>query len=71
MTDPGNRIALLCATCGSTDITQDALANWCVERQQWELCGVLDATNCEACRHETSLVEAVLTPDPPRLRVSA
>lgn len=68
-------VRMICAKCGSDDVTNDALARWCVESQAWEISSVLDNANCEACDgDETHLEEEVIAPLPakplPRIIVS-
>lgn len=62
MTDPGKRIAILCGTCGSDDVSRDALAEWSVDSQQWELRGLLDNADCNRCGGQTRLIEVELQP---------
>lgn len=52
----------VCSTCGSDDVSRDALAVWSVVDQQWELRTELDNANCERCGGETSLIEVELNP---------
>ena len=44
-----------CETCKSTDVSQDAVARWCVETQQWEISCLLDNQDCSTCGDETTL----------------
>lgn len=56
MTDMNKRITFVCETCGSDDVTSDALAHWEVATQQWELRSTLDNCSCERCATDTRLV---------------
>lgn len=56
-----SRIQILCATCGSTDVSRDAWAKWDVGLQQWTMRDVYDHAYCHTCDHETRLTEAKLT----------
>lgn len=60
MTDPNKRIAIVCGTCGSDDISRDALAEWSIDTQQWELRDVLDNADCNRCERSTRLIEVDL-----------
>lgn len=62
MTETHSRIALVCATCGSIDLTRDALTRWSVEQQRWELRGLLDSVTCEQCGEETRTIEVEVAP---------
>lgn len=61
MTDDNKRIAIVCGTCGSNDVSRDAWANWSVETQDWELGAVFDYGHCHKCSGETRLIEVELT----------
>jgi hypothetical protein len=39
----------ICSTCGSTDITSDAVAIFDVSHQDWILSAILDNTDCQCC----------------------
>jgi len=41
-----------CKHCGSSDVTQDALAAWEEDAQQWRVTSVLDNSDCNACGGE-------------------
>ena len=56
-----HRIQILCATCGSTDVSRDAWAQWDVAAQEWVLRSVYDHAHCNNCDSETRLVEVQLT----------
>ena len=60
MTETDKRIAVVCGTCGSNDVSRDALGGWNVGNQQWELRGVLDDAYCNRCDAERRLVEVEL-----------
>lgn len=53
--DNANPIAPRCARCGSDKVVIDAVAEWCAESQQWELCGLMDQTWCEPCEDECDI----------------
>ena len=61
MTETDKRIAIVCATCGSDEVSRDAWANWDTRSQQWELGNVFDYAHCHKCDGETRLVEVELT----------
>ena len=46
------KIKLICPSCGSDDVTRDALARWSVPEQKWEVSSELDSMQCEACDRE-------------------
>lgn len=54
------RIQILCATCGSPEVSRDATARWNVGLQDWVLAGVQDQATCEACGGAVGVVEAPL-----------
>jgi hypothetical protein len=60
MTDDNKRIAIVCGTCGSDNISRDAWADWSVKAQQWELGTVFDYGHCHKCGGESRLVEVEL-----------
>ena len=55
-----NPIALVCATCGSKDVSRDAWGDWDEEGQQWVLRTVFDHAHYHNCDGETSLEERPL-----------
>ena len=55
-------IRIVCRECGSDDVRRDANAIWCVDAQEWELCGVFDQGTCEACGGEALLDEEEIEP---------
>ena len=61
---PAPRIAVLCATCGSDDVSRDAWADWSVAEQRWVVRTVFDHSYCHACDGagdgDRALVEVVL-----------
>ena len=61
MTDDNKRIAIVCGTCGSDNVSRDAWADWSVTTQQWELGTVFDYGHCHKCDGESQLVEVELT----------
>ena len=54
---PTRRKTYVCSECGSPDVTQDALACWDVDSQEWEIVTLLDCADCNVCGGETHLVE--------------
>lgn len=60
MEDAGKRIAIVCRTCGSENVSRDAWADWDAQRQEWVLGAVFDYAHCHDCGGETSLNEAPL-----------
>lgn len=46
-------IEFRCKSCGSTSVQVDATAVWCLEKQQFELAGVMDNMSCQACGFES------------------
>ena len=46
------KIKMICPSCGSDDVTRDALARWSVPEQKWEVSSELDSMQCEACDRE-------------------
>jgi hypothetical protein len=60
MTTDHKRIALVCGTCGSDHVSRDALVQWDVANQRWELRGLLDNSDCNRCDGETRLVAVEL-----------
>jgi hypothetical protein len=57
MTNDGKRIAIVCGTCGSDEVSRDAWANWDVHAQDWVLGSVFDHAHCHRCGCESRLVE--------------
>jgi hypothetical protein len=62
MANDGKRIAIICGTCGSDEVSRDAWGEWNVEAQEWELRTVFDYAHCHRCDGETRLVEVELEP---------
>lgn len=54
------RIAILCGTCGSDNVSRDAWADWDTGTQQWVLRCAFDHAQCHRCGGETRLVEVEL-----------
>lgn len=52
-------IKVTCQKCKSEDVVRDATAAWNVDRQEWELCAVMDQAFCNVCGGETTLEIAV------------
>lgn len=55
----------VCETCGSVNVTCDALARWSEELQQWELAGELQNTDCDDCGGQATLKEVPISADDP------
>lgn len=51
------QIDIVCAKCGSPDVTRDATAAWDADAQDWSLCGVQDQGYCDDCGGEADLKE--------------
>jgi hypothetical protein len=62
MVETGKRIAIVCGTCGSDEVSRDAWADWDVDKQDWVLGAVFDYGHCHKCEGESSLVEVELKP---------
>ena len=50
------KIEKVCGTCGSVEVWIDALAEWDVDTQSWELCATYDASWCAVCDAETYII---------------
>jgi hypothetical protein len=57
-----SRVIVVCAHCGSDNVTRDGLLEWDTDAQQWVKRGELDNTDCEECGGETSLIDIELKP---------
>lgn len=62
MAETGKRIAIVCGTCGSDEVSRDAWADWDVDKQNWVLGTVFDYGHCHKCEGESSLIEVELAP---------
>ena len=62
MANDGKRIAIICGTCGSDEVSRDAWANWDIGTQEWVLGSVFDDGFCHRCECESRLIEVELTP---------
>ena len=60
MSTNSKRIAIVCAYCGSNNVSRDAFADWDVAAQRWELRTVYDQAHCHHCDGETRLKEVEL-----------
>lgn len=58
--DLGPRVRKVCETCRGENVTQDALAHWCEESQEWELSSLLDNADCDDCGGETNIDDVVI-----------
>jgi len=61
MIEERKRMAIVCGTCGSDEVSRDAWANWNVQTQRWELGAVFDYGHCHRCEGESRLLEVELT----------
>lgn len=57
----GKEVRIVCATCGSEDVSRDAWGEWDVTAQDWVLRAVFDQAYCHHCDAETKLDEVALT----------
>lgn len=64
MADDSKRIAIICGTCGSDEVSRDAWADWDTGKQEWVLGAVFDYGHCHKCECGSSLTEVELTPEP-------
>lgn len=62
MENDGKRIAIICGTCGSDEVSRDAWANWNIRQQEWVLGDVFDYGHCHRCDSESRLIEVELAP---------
>jgi hypothetical protein len=62
MPEPRKRIAIICSTCGSDEVSRDAWANWDVGKQEWVLGSVFDDGFCHRCECRSRLIEVELAP---------
>lgn len=62
MAETGKRIAILCGTCGTDEVSRDAWANWDARMQEWVLGAVFDYGHCHKCERESRLIEVDLAP---------
>lgn len=60
----GTRVGYVCANCGSSNVTSDAIAKWDSAKQQWTVAGHYDSSECRRCQCETHLVEVELALQP-------
>lgn len=68
--DPKPLVAKCCATCGSRNVTNDAIAKWNDVAQEWEILTLLQNADCEDCGGETTIEEQPLD-EPPEGGLSA
>ena len=64
MEESSKRIAIICGTCGSDEVSRDAWANWDAGKQEWVLGAVFDYGHCHKCDCESSLIEVELAAAP-------
>ena len=50
------KIEKVCGTCGSVEVWIDALAEWDVDTQSWELGSTFDNSWCRDCDAETYII---------------
>lgn len=62
MEEDSKRIAIICGTCGSDEVSRDAWANWDTREQEWVLGTVFDDGHCHRCDGESHLIEVELEP---------
>jgi hypothetical protein len=62
MANDGKRIAIICGTCGSDEVSRDAWADWDIDKQEWVLGSVFDYGHCHKCECESRLIEVELAP---------
>ena len=60
MAETGKRIAIICGTCGSDEVSRDAWASWDMDKQEWALGSVFDQGFCHRCECESRLIEVEL-----------
>jgi len=54
-----NKVKMVCGTCGSEDIHQDASVVWNVEDQEWKISSrFFDEGQCNKCECECLIVES-------------
>ncbi|WP_175762261.1 hypothetical protein [Burkholderia anthina] len=53
------KITMCCPSCGSDDVTKDAIVSWDRDLQRWENAGVLDSGNCNHCGREVKYLDDV------------
>lgn len=54
--EPPQKIKMICAKCGSEDVTRDGFLKWSVEKQAWDVVGELDHADCNSCGEEVDLI---------------
>ena len=57
LTSTKQKVIMVCAKCGSTDVRRDADSAWNTEKQEWELVVAYDNSTCEVCGEECDLEE--------------
>lgn len=59
-----NKIQMVCAHCGGTNVKADAFATWNVAAQEWQVSDTMDSGHaCEDCDGECRIVERPATPE--------
>lgn len=57
------KLRMICAYCGSLDVSCDAAARWDEEDQEWTLTSTFDkGASCEPCGGETRIAEVMVDP---------
>ena len=53
---PRQKVRKVCCSCGSEDVTHDALVTWDKNTQEWRLCSLLDEATCNCCGNSNGAV---------------
>lgn len=51
------RVRMVCADCGSEQVTRDAWAEWNAELRAWQLGAVFDYAYCHRCQRSARIEE--------------
>lgn len=54
------KVQMVCAQCGSAQVTRDAWAEWSVDEQDWQLGAAFDYAFCHRCESSTRIEEKSL-----------
>jgi hypothetical protein len=49
------KVQMICGTCGSTQVSRDAWADWDDDQQQWVLGAVFDYGHCHQCEGKSHI----------------